>query len=90
MAFNTFSILARAIVITLVGGLVEGCTQEKPDPGLISIQKGIENQQRKIASTEESLKRAPQGNIDSLQQEKEAAGSRLERLKELLKARKPH
>lgn len=65
------------------------CTREQEDPELTRLRKSIGELETEVGGLEESLKSAPSENVNTIQQEKDLARSRLERLKERLKTYEP-
>jgi len=76
-------------LLIFAGIAIPGCTAENDNAEFAQLQKNIERLEREISSVEQSLKTAPAENANSLQQDRDLAKSRLERLKERLKPHKP-
>ena len=75
-------------VLMIAAGLCFfGCTKEGEDPEISRLHKSIESLEKEISSAEQALKTAPSENATDLQNNQELSKSRLERLKERLKAK---
>jgi ABC-type uncharacterized transport system auxiliary subunit len=76
------------IGLTLCAMLV-ACHQSPPSPQVLRLQKSLTDLENSLAQLEDKAKTAPPENQNTLHQERELIKSRLERVREQLKAADP-
>ena len=79
-------ILLGVLVISV---LFSACTRKPADPNIARLQKNQATLETEISAIDEQMKTAPTENVNTLGNERELLKSRLERVKEQLKALDP-